>query len=75
MRLPLAVVGGCAKWIGIPFERLFPGTQPSRAVYQTVPMPNVTIILRSDPAPAINTTDVFDYWNGTIEMKDVPILP
>jgi len=33
----------------------------------------MTIILRSDPEPAVHSTDVTDYWDGTIEMKDVPV--
>ena len=32
-----------------------------------------TLILCLAPGPAINSVDVFDYWDGTIELKDIPI--
>jgi hypothetical protein len=35
---------------------------------------HATVLFRSDPAPAIESVDTFDYWDGTIVFKDVPIL-
>ena len=34
---------------------------------------HIDVILRPDPAPAIKSIDVFDYWDGEIVIKDVPV--
>jgi hypothetical protein len=68
--------GGRASWgmdcqtDPVPFNLLFASSPPVASQ-----RPLVTIIFRSDPGPAINSTDVSDYWDGTIELKDVPVLP
>jgi hypothetical protein len=54
-----------------PLAQLLSTTPPTTA--SSVPGPHVTIVLRADPEPAIHSTDVTDYWDGTIELKDVPV--
>jgi hypothetical protein len=49
---------------------LLAATQPGAS---GAAQPHATVIFRSDPTPAINSTDVFNYWDGQIVMKDVPI--
>ena len=56
------------------FSPLFPAMQPAKGFPLSL-TPHITLILRSDPSPAINSTDIFDYWEGEIELKDVPVHP
>jgi hypothetical protein len=56
----------------VPFALLFASSQPASTTQPAAP-PLLSVIFRSDPAPAIDSTDVTDYWDGTIELKDVPV--
>jgi hypothetical protein len=72
----LTCPAGATRGVGLDgyaaFGSLFPASQHTGGPRLSNKL-RITLIFRSDPSPAINSTDVFDYWEGTIEMRDVPV--
>jgi hypothetical protein len=69
----LAHSAKCAECGGAPWHELFPSSQ--MATPASAAPRRVDVILRSDPGPAAGSTNVFDFWDGVIEFKDLPVTP